>query len=95
MRDLTISMEPVKGTCNSFYAFVTSDGQEKRWIADDGDKKRSKSGKVSDSQVKIKTRVWGINSASYKLSIDLPGTANDQSIEFTLTDGYHEAEIHI
>jgi hypothetical protein len=88
-------MEPVSGTCNSFYAFVTSGGEEKRWIADDGNQKRSKSGRVKDSQVKIKTRVWGIDSAKYKLSIDLPGTADDQSIEFTLTDGYHETEIHI
>lgn len=96
MRDLTISMEPVEGTCNRFYAFViSSDLSTHRWIAADGNKKRSKSGQVSAFQVKIKTRVWGIGSATYKLTIDLPGTANDQSINLTLTEGYHETEITI
>ena len=96
MRDLTISMEPVSGTCNRFYAFViASDQEDERWIAADGSKKRLHTGRVRDSQIKIKTRVWGIGHASYKLTIDLPGTAKDQSLQLTLNDGYHEAEIFI
>ena len=96
MRDLTLTMEPVSGMCNKFYAFViTSDEPDERWIAADGNKKQTKSGKVRDAGVTIKTRVWGIGSASYKLTIDLPGTTNDQSLTLTLKDGYHETEIYI
>jgi hypothetical protein len=95
MRSLTISMEPVIGMSNRFYAFVILPDQEPRWIAANGDKKRTKKGQVPDYPIKIKTRVWGIGNAVYKLTIDLPGTAEDQSIELKLNNGYHETEITI
>lgn len=88
---LTLSLEPVSGSITLFYAFVN--GQ--RVIAEEGDETRTWSGEIPNSQVGIKTRVVGVGNASYKLTIDLPGTANDQSLEFTLTGGYHETEILI
>jgi len=91
MRDLTISLEPTMGTCNRFYAFVASN----RWIAADGDRKRSKKGQIGTSQVKITVRVFGIGEAQYKLGLDLPGTVDDQSLTFNLSGGYHETEILI
>lgn len=88
-RDLTIKLETTSGNITMFYAFV--DGVLK--VADSGTATRNWSGKISEAQVRVKTRVLGIDDANYKLTIDLPGTAKDQSLELQLTGGYHEIEI--
>lgn len=88
-RDLTLTLEPVSGSITLFYAFI--DGI--KVIQDDGTTKRTWSGKIPDAQVKIKVRVVGIGEASYRLGIDLPGTADDQSLTLKLQGGYHETEI--
>jgi hypothetical protein len=88
-RDFTLTLEPVSGGLTFFYAFI--DGL--KIIAADGTKKRTWTGKVSDAQVKIKIRITGIGNASFKLGIDLPGIADDQSLTFQLQGGYYETEI--
>jgi len=88
-RKLTLSLEPVAGGITLFYAFLN----DKKVIQADGTKKVQWTGEVPTSQVKLKVRVMGIDNAQYKLSIDLPGTANDQSLTLNLEGGYHEIEI--
>jgi hypothetical protein len=88
-RDFTLILEPVSGGITLFYAFING----VKVIQADGTKKRSWSGKIPDAQVRIKVRVVGIDNASFKLGIDLPGTADDQSLTLKLQNGYHEAEI--
>lgn len=88
-RDFTLTLEPVSGGITMFYAFING----VKVIQADGTKKRSWSGKIPDAQVRIKVRVVGIDNASFKLGIDLPGTADDQSLTLKLQNGYYEAEI--
>lgn len=90
-RTLTIKLEPTQGTIERFYAFVAC---AKR-IADDGNTVREWTGEVSDGETTIKVRVFGIGAAKYRLSIDLPGTAADQSLELSLDRGYGELELTI
>lgn len=82
-------MKTVAGAITMFYAFI--DGQ--RIIAGPGTEDQDWTGNVPDGPVKLAIRVVGIGSARFKLGIDLPGTANDQTIELTLTDGYYEATL--
>jgi len=88
-RKLTLSLAPVKGSITLFYAFVN----DVKVLWDDGTAKRSWTGIIPDTQVRIKVRVVGIGAAEYGLNIDLPGTANDQSLNLQLQGGYHETEI--
>lgn len=88
-RDFTLTLEPVSGGLTLFYAFING----VKVIQSDGTKKRTWSGKIPDAQVRIKIRVVGIDNASFKLGIDLPGTADDQSLTFHLQGGYYETEI--
>jgi hypothetical protein len=90
-RKLRLSLSPVGGSINRFYAFV--DG--KRVIEGDGTSRREWSGEVADEGVRIKTRVFGAGKAQYAFSIDLPGTAHDQTLTLELEGGYHEAEYNI
>ncbi len=90
-RQLTIKLEPTAGTIERFYAFVEC----KKRIADDGTSLRSWSGEIADDESTIKLRVFGIGSAKYKLTIDLPGTVADQSLELSLSGGYGELELTI
>jgi hypothetical protein len=90
-RKLKISLEKVEGAINLFYAFVN----RTRVIAAEGNHPASWEGSVDDGEVTLKIRVLGIDAASYKLSIDLPGTANDQEITFQLEGGYHECKMRI
>jgi hypothetical protein len=90
-RKLTIKMEPVRGTIERFYAFV---GAIKR-IADDGTRTRQWTGDVPDDGLRLKVRVFGIGDATYRLSIDLPGVVDDQSLELRLDQGYGELELVI
>ena len=88
-RNFTLTLEAVSGGLTMFYAFINGI----MVIQSDGTKKRTWSGKIPDSQVRIKIRVVGINDASFKLGIDLPGTADDQSLTLKLHGGYYETEI--
>lgn len=88
-RDFTLTLEPVSGGLTMFYAFVNGI----KVIQSDGTKKRTWSGKIPDAQVRIKIRVVGINNATFKFGIDLPETADDQSLILKLQGGYYETEI--
>lgn len=90
-RSLTIAMKAVSGTINRFYAFL--DGH--RVIAADGNTEPSLSRDVSMSPVTLRVRVFGIDRASYELSIDLPGTADDQNLKLQLFEGYHELNLSL
>lgn len=88
-RSLTLKLSPVDGTIERFYAFV---GGSKR-ISHDGNEERSWSGKIDDADTRIKVRVFGVANAKYRLSIDLPGVADDQQLELSLDGGYGELEL--
>lgn len=88
-RDFTLTLEPVSGGITLFYAFVNG----VKVIQADGTSKRRWSGTISIAQVRIKVRVVGIGNASFNLGIDLPGTAEDQSLTLKLQDGYYETDI--
>jgi uncharacterized beta-barrel protein YwiB (DUF1934 family) len=90
-RKFTLTLEPVAGAINMFYAFLNG----KRIIADEGTKKRKWEGEIETDEVRIKVRVTGIGSSKYKVTIDLPGTAKDQKLTFQLKGGYHEFEMYI
>jgi hypothetical protein len=89
-RQLTVALEAVEGAITRFYAFIDA----KRIIAADGTENPEWTGSVSD-QITLKIRVTGIDSAKYKLTIDLPENLHDQTLTFQLQDGYHEVEITI
>ena len=88
-RDFTLTLETISGSITLFYASINGIPV----IQADGTKKRTTSGKIPESQIRIKVRVVGIGSATFKLGIDLPGTANDQSLTLILKNGYYETEI--
>lgn len=88
-RTLTLILEPVSGGLTLFYAFVNG----VKVIQADGSKKRTWSGQIPEAQVRVKIRAVGIDEATFKLGIDLPGTANDQSLTLHLQGGYYETEI--
>ncbi len=86
-RALTVSMKTLAGSITMFYAFI--DGR--RIIAGPGTEDQEWSGNVPDGPVRLAIRVVGIGSARFELGIDLPGTAQDQALELSLTRGYYEA----
>lgn len=90
-RDFKVVLTPVMGTINYFFARVN--GQ--RVIASEGLSKCEWSKQMPEGEIRLEVRVVGIDSAQYSLLIDLPGTANDQNITFTLEGGYHEFEIRL
>ncbi|MCA9654005.1 MAG: hypothetical protein KC501_29050 [Myxococcales bacterium] len=90
-RELTLKLTPLDGTIERFYAFVD---RHKR-IASDGTAERSWKGTIDDDDVRIKVRVFGVSNAKYRLTIDLPGTADDQQLELRLDQGYGELELCI
>ncbi len=89
VRDFTLTIEPISGGLTLFYAFINGT----KVIQSDGTKKRTWTGKIPTSQVRIKIRVVGIGNASFKVGIDLPGTADDQGLTLKLKGGYYETEI--
>lgn len=86
-----IVLTPRAGAINFFYAFVN--GQ--KVIAADGSNESEWKGEIPDGEIRLKVRVVGIDEAQYTVTIDLPGTANDQKISFTLEGGYHEFEMRL
>lgn len=89
-RHLKLELKPKAGGLLKFYAFLNGH----LVIVADGD-----GGKYEDdvpvAELRLKVRVFGMADAQYTLGIDLPGTANDQSLTFQLTKGYHELELRI
>jgi HSP20 family molecular chaperone IbpA len=90
-RRLTIRLQPLSGTVERFYAFVDC----KKRIAADGTEAASWSGDVPDDEAVVKVRVFGVGKAKYRVSIDLPGTADDQNLDLWLDQGYGELELRI
>lgn len=88
-RDFTLTLEPVSGGITLFYAFING----VKVIQSDGTDKKTWAGKIPDAQVRIKVRVIGIDNASFTMGLDLPGTADDQSLTLKLQGGYYETEI--
>lgn len=88
-RDFTLTLEPVSGGLTFFYAFLNG----YKIIQAEATTKRSWTGKIPGSQITVKVRVLGIDNATFRLGIDLPGTADDQSLELKLQGGYNETEI--
>lgn len=90
-RQFSLTLERVTGSITYFYAFI--DGV--RVVQSPGSKKATWSGKIPVGQIRIKVRVMGIDEASFKLGIDLPGVADDQNLTFSLEGGYYETELAI
>ncbi|WP_395063208.1 hypothetical protein [Flavobacterium sp.] len=88
-RKFTLSLETNSGSITLFYAFING----VKVIQSDGTSKRTWTGLIPDAQIRVKIRVVGINDATFKLGIDLPGTADDQSLTLKLQGGYYETEI--
>jgi hypothetical protein len=89
IRDFSLTLEPVTGSLTLFYAFINNI----MVLADEATAKKTWTGKVPSSQITVKIRVIGIGDATFKLGIDLVGTANDQSLTLKLNGGYYETEI--
>ena len=90
-RRLTLRLRALSGTVERFYAFVDC---KKRIIAD-GLGEAHWSGDVTDDEVNVKVRVFGVGRAKYRLSVDLPGVADDQNLELWTDEGYGEVELKI
>jgi hypothetical protein len=90
-RSLTITLEPLAGTFTYFIAYVGST----RRIFSDGSEKVSWTGDITTAQVTISIRIVGIGTPKFKFGIDLPGTADDQSLTLSLTQGYYEADFTV
>jgi hypothetical protein len=86
-RDLTITIKRVSGTLTRVlawangYPIIVTDGGDGKW-----------KGKIPSGKVKLETAVWGQGKAKYAVVIDLPGTANDQELQLSLSNGYHDGE---
>lgn len=90
-KKIKLALEAKSGAITLFYAFING----KKVIAEDGTKKREWEGNIEPGETRLKVRVIGIDDAQYTLNLDLPGTADDQSITFSLEGGYHEFELSI
>jgi hypothetical protein len=88
-REFTLGLETVEGATTLFIAFVNG----VMVISDPADKSRTWTGKIPEGPVKLQVRVTGIDNAKFKLTIDLPGVADDQSLTLQLKGGYYETEI--
>lgn len=89
-RKISLEIKPIEGGLNKFIAFVGN----KKVISGSANKERAWSGEVDD-KVHLRVLVFGIENAKYEVTIDLPGTADDQKIVFKLNSGFHEAEFTI
>lgn len=88
-KNFKISLKCIEGTINFFFVFING----KRVIADNGSELQQWQGEIPEGEIKLKVRAIGINDAKYTLAIDLPGTAQDQQLTFSLNGGYHEFEL--
>jgi len=89
-RTLKLSVSASTGTFNRFLAWINgvnvinTDGENDDW-----------EGVIGSEKAHVRVRAWGIGAARYVIAIDLPGTADDQKLECTLSKGFHETEITI
>lgn len=90
-KGLKITLKCIDGAINFFYAFING----KRVIGGIGSARQQWQGEIPEGEIKLKVRVVGIDNAKYTLSIDLPGTAQDQKLTFSLKGGYHEFELQL
>ena len=90
-RRLSIRLTPLSGTVERFYAFVDC----KKRIVADGLGEARWSGDVDDDEITLRVRVFAVGRAKYRLSVDLPGVADDQNLELWTDDGYGEVELKI
>lgn len=90
-RTLTLTLERVTGSITYFYGFI----EGVRIIQSPGSSKVTWKGKIPAVQIRIKVRVMGIDNATFKFGIDLPGVADDQSLTLSLEGGYYETDITI
>lgn len=90
-RKLTFRLRALSGTIERFYAFVDC----KKRIVADGVGEAVWSGEVTDDEVTLKVRVFGVGRAKYRMSVDLPGVADDQNLELWTDQGYGEVELKI
>ena len=90
-RRLTLRLRALSGTVERFYAFVD---RKKRIIADGLGEARW-SGDVDDDEIAVKVRVFAVGRAKYRLSVDLPGVADDQNLELSTDHGYGEVQLRI
>jgi hypothetical protein len=92
MRKLTLTLKRKKGTIEELHAWVNG---EKVIRSTDLEETPEWAGDVGDGKARVKVKAIGVGRASYEVGIDLPGTANDQSIELVLAGGYHETVLEI
>ena len=89
-RHLILELTPKTGGFVKFLAFLNGH----LVLAEDGG-----GGKFEDdvplSKLELEVRVFGVGNAAYELGIDLPGTADDQTLTLQLTKGYNEIELSI
>jgi hypothetical protein len=91
MRHLTLKLMPKTGGFVKFLAFLNGH----LVIAEDGGG-GGFDDDVPTSELRLKVRAFGVGAGEYELSIDLPGTTNDQSLTLQLSpQGYHELELLI
>jgi hypothetical protein len=90
-RRLNLRLRAISGTIERFYAFV----DRKKRIVADGIGDATWSGDVDEDDVTVRVRVFGVGRAKYRVTIDLPGTADDQSLELWTDQGYGELELRV
>jgi len=88
---MNLRLRAISGTIERFYAFV--DGKKR--IVADGLGDATWSGDVDDDEIVVRVRVFGVGRAKYRLSLDLPGVADDQNLELWTDQGYGEMELKI
>ncbi len=90
-RKLKLIIEPVSGTHNYFVVKV-----DKAIVLNGEATKMEYENDISDKPVEIYASSLGIGTGpKYKLTIDLPGTAEDHSNTYILKKGFHEITYNI
>lgn len=87
-RTLQITLEPKTGHIHDFSAIV--EGVER--ISGDGSQRRTWCGEVSGAKVKVTVWTTGVPASQFVLTVDLPGTANDFAVKYTLSSTLHKVE---
>jgi hypothetical protein len=87
-RTFEITLEPKVGQILDFSAIVG--GVER--ISGDGSTKRSWSGEIADAKVKVTVWTTGVPGSQFVLTVDLPGTASDFAVKYTLSSPLHKVE---
>lgn len=90
-RQLTVTLQAVSGgihlmeaKVNDIFVISVANGMQGRW-----------DGTILGISVKLEVRVFGIGNATFRLGIDLPGTADDQSLTLKLSGGFYETTLYL